>query len=339
MTAADKTYDGTTTESDANMSCSLTGVLAADSANVSCAATSGTFDSKDVATASQVTATVTISGTAAGNYTLGAAGTTTPSTSTIAPAHITTKAITATLTAADKTYDGNTAEPDASMNCSLSGVLAGDSANVNCTASSGSFNTSQVLTANQVTATMTISGTGAGNYTLGTAGTTTSSTSAMATAHITTKAITATLTAADKIYDGTTTEPNAMSCSLTGVLGADSANVSCAASSGTFNTSARSDGDSGDSDGDDQRNCSQQLHTGCGGDNHTVNQRDSNGAHHNQANYRDTGRGTKQSVRDNARSGADLHRGWQRTSYGRHDGQCVHRSLGTRGGPRTLATT
>ena len=33
-------------------------------------ATSGTFDSKDVATATQVTATVTISGTAAGNYTL-----------------------------------------------------------------------------------------------------------------------------------------------------------------------------------------------------------------------------------------------------------------------------
>ncbi len=238
LTAQNKTYDGTNTEPNANMSCSLAGVLSGDSANVSCAASNGTFNSSQVATANLVTATVTISGTAAGNYTLGAAGTTTSSTSATASASITTKAITATLTAQNKTYDGNNLEPDAKMSCLLTGVLSGDSANVSCAATSGTFNTSQVATANLVTATVTISGTAAGNYTLGAAGTTLSSTSATASASITTKAITATLTAQNKTYDGNNTEPNAnMSCSLTGVLSGDSANVSCAATSGTFNTS------------------------------------------------------------------------------------------------------
>ncbi len=238
LTAANKNYDGTATEPDANMSCTLSGVLPGDTANVSCAATSGTFNTSKVATANLVTATVTISGSASVNYTLGAAGTTLSSTSATAAAHITTAAITTTLTAADKTYDGTATEPDASMSCTLSGVLAGDTSNVTCAATSGTFNSSQVATANLVTATATISGSAAGNYTLGTAGTTLSFTSTTATAHITTKAITTTLTAADKTYDGNATEPDAsMSCSPTGVAAVDSTNVTCAATSGTFNTS------------------------------------------------------------------------------------------------------
>ncbi len=44
------------------------------------------------------------------------------------------------------------------MSCSLTGVLSADNTNVICTATSGTFNTSQVATANQVTATVTISG-------------------------------------------------------------------------------------------------------------------------------------------------------------------------------------
>jgi len=187
LTAQNKTYDGDNLEPDAKMSCSLTGVLSGDSANVNCAATSGTFNTSQVATANLVTATVTISGTAAGNYTLGAAGTTLSSTSATASASITTKAITATLTAQNKTYDGTNTEPDASMSCSLTGVVPADSGNVSCAASSGTFNGSNVG-AHTVTATATISGTAAGNYTLGAAGTTFNSTSATASASITTKA-------------------------------------------------------------------------------------------------------------------------------------------------------
>jgi len=234
LMAQNKTYDGTNAESNANMSCSLTGVLSGDTANVTCTPSSGTFNSSQVASATTVTATVTINGTAASNYALGAAGTSTTSTSATATAHITTAAVTATLTAANKTYDGTTTEPNA-MSCSVAPVVTGDM--VNCAATSGTFNSSQVATATAVTATVTISGTAASNYTLGAAGTSTTSTSATATAHITTAAVTATLTAANKTYDGTTTEPNAMSCSLTGVLSGDTANVTCTATGGTFNTS------------------------------------------------------------------------------------------------------
>ncbi len=110
LSAANKTYDGNSTEPDANMSCSLSGVLAGDTGNVNCAVTSGTFDGFNVG-AHTVSATAAISGTAAANYTLGAAGSALSSTSTSGSASITTKAITATLTAANKIYDGNAMEP------------------------------------------------------------------------------------------------------------------------------------------------------------------------------------------------------------------------------------
>ena len=232
LTAANKTYDSATTEPDASMSCLVATVFTGDT--VTCAATSGNFNSSQVATATQVTATVTISGASAGNYTLGTAGTSTNSTSAMATAHITTAALSATLTAANKTYDSTTTEPDASMSCSVATVFTGDT--VTCAATSGNFNSSQVATATQVTATVTISGASAGNYTLGTAGTSTNSTSAMATAHITTAALSATLTAANKTYDSTTTEPDAsMSCSVATVFTGDT--VTCAATSGNFNSS------------------------------------------------------------------------------------------------------
>ena len=165
LTAQNKTYDGTASELNANMSCSLTGVLPGDA--VACTATNGAFDGSSVG-AHTVTATVTISGAAAGNYTLGAAGSNVASTSAMAPASITTRAITATLTAQNKTYDGTASEPNANMSCSLTGVLPGDA--VACTATNGTFDGSNVG-AHTVTATVTISGAAAANYTLGAAGT------------------------------------------------------------------------------------------------------------------------------------------------------------------------
>ena len=148
LTAANKTYDSTTTEPDASMSCSVATVFTGETVN--CAASSGTFNTSQVATATQVTATVTISGTSASNYTLGLAGTSLNSTSAMATAHITTAALTATLTAANKTYDSTATEPNANLSCSVATVFTGDT--VNCAASSGTFNTSQVATATQVTA-------------------------------------------------------------------------------------------------------------------------------------------------------------------------------------------
>ncbi len=131
---------------------------------------------------------------------------------------VTTRPITATLTAANKTYDATNTEPTNAMSCMLNGVLPADSSYVSCTASNGTFNTSQVATANLVTATVTISGTAAGNYTLGVAGTTVSSTSATATAHITPAAASVTPNPATKIYGAA--DP-VFTGTLTGFLPAD----------------------------------------------------------------------------------------------------------------------
>src|SRR5207245_1414265 len=83
LTASNKTYDRTSTEPDANLSCSLSGVVLGDTVN--CAGTSGTFDGPNVGSHT-VTATVTISGASAGNYTLGAAGSSVSSTTKTASA-------------------------------------------------------------------------------------------------------------------------------------------------------------------------------------------------------------------------------------------------------------
>ena len=232
LIAQDKTYDRTTTEPDAKMSCTLATVLSGDT--VTCTPSSGSFNSSDVASADLVTATVTIGGASAGNYTLGSAGSAVNSTNASATAHIHTAPLTATLTAQNKTYDRTTTEPDAKMSCTLATVFSGDT--VTCTPSNGSFNSSDVASADLVTATVTIGGTSAGNYTLGLAGSTANYTSATASAQIQTAPLAATLTAANKTYDRTTTETDAsMSCTLATVVSGD--NVTCTPSNGMFNSS------------------------------------------------------------------------------------------------------
>jgi len=76
------------------------------------------------------------------------------------------KPVTATLTADDKVYDGNATEPNAKLHCTLPAGSAVGTDDVGCTASGGAFNSSQVATANSVTATVALSGTTAGNYSL-----------------------------------------------------------------------------------------------------------------------------------------------------------------------------
>ncbi len=124
ITVNNKTYDGTTSATIATRS--LTGIVGSDDVNLGSSGTAAFVD-KNVGNGKTVNITgLALSGTTAGNYQLS-------STSATTTANITTKAITTILTAADKTYDGANAEPNGSMSCSLSGVLAGDSANVLCT--------------------------------------------------------------------------------------------------------------------------------------------------------------------------------------------------------------
>jgi len=96
ITAASKIYDGNTA---ASITCSLSGVVSPDV--VTCSATSATFADKNVGIGKTVTATgLSLSGAAAGNYTVNATATTT--------ADITATALTVSATGVNKVYDGNT---------------------------------------------------------------------------------------------------------------------------------------------------------------------------------------------------------------------------------------
>src|SRR5204862_4856906 len=131
--------------------CALTGVVGTDV--VTCAGIA-TFDTALVGTGKTVTVSgIALSGAAAGNYALA----TTTATTT---ANITAVALTATVTAASKVYDGTTA---AASTCALTGVRESDV--VTC-AGTGTFDTALVGTGKTVTVTgITLSGGAATNNT------------------------------------------------------------------------------------------------------------------------------------------------------------------------------
>src|SRR5204862_1618675 len=106
--------------------------------------------------------------------------------------------------------------------CALTGVVGTDV--VTC-AGIATFDTALVGTGKTVTVSgIALSGAAAGNHALTT-------TTATTTANITAVALTATVTAASKVYDGTTAATS--TCALTGVVGTDV--VTCAGT-GTFDT-------------------------------------------------------------------------------------------------------
>ena len=104
LIAADKVYDGTVTEPDASMSCTLSGVHTGD--NVTCTATNGSFATANAGTGIPVTATVTLGGVDAGKYTFGTAGTTVTSKAATTSAAITKATATINVTPYSVTYDG-----------------------------------------------------------------------------------------------------------------------------------------------------------------------------------------------------------------------------------------
>ena len=174
ITAAGKTYDGTTAASTTG---TLNGVVQGDTVALS---TTGAFADKNAGVGKQVNVNGTLTGTDAGNYTVSANGTTV--------ATITPKTITGAITAAGKVYDGSVA---ASTSGSLAGQILADAVALS---TSGSFADKNVGNGKTVSVGGSLTGADAGNYTL-VANTTT-------TANITPKAITGALTAAGKVYDG-----------------------------------------------------------------------------------------------------------------------------------------
>ena len=193
VTVGTKTYDGTT---DAAGTVTLAGVVAGDDV-----AGSATFAFVDKHAGSNKTVTVSgasLSGADAGNYTV-----TLPAT---ALADILQKAITGTVAADSKTYDGSTS---GSGSVSLSGVVAGDDVDGSATFT---FTDKNAGTNKTVTVSGgTLAGADAGNYTL--------TLPASALADILQKAITGTVAADSKTYDGTTGTSG--SVALTGVVAGD----------------------------------------------------------------------------------------------------------------------
>jgi filamentous hemagglutinin family protein len=198
--AANKVYDGTTTASLSGGT--LSGVYGSDAVTLTQA---GAFASQNVGTGIAVTAADTLTGTAAGNYTL-----TQP---TGLSANITPASLTVTGTSvANKVYDGTTAATLSSG--TLSGVYGSDAVTLT---QAGAFASANAGTGVAVNASDSLGGTSAGNYTL--------TQPAGLTANITPASLTVGGTSvANKVYDGTTAA-TLSGGTLSGVIGSDSVSL------------------------------------------------------------------------------------------------------------------
>ena len=232
--ASNKVYDGTTT---ATATLTLSGLVGAETLGQSVGAT---FADKNVANAKTVTVnSITLSdgdsGGLASNYSISTGQTTT--------ANITAKALTiAGITASNKTYNGNTTATIDASAATFTGLVDGDDVTVSAT---GTFDNKNVGTNKTVTLTETNAGDDVGNYSITDQGST--------TANITAKALTATASASNKVYDGTTTATATLT--LSGLVGAETLGQSVGATFAdknvanaktvTVNSITLSDGDSG----------------------------------------------------------------------------------------------
>src|SRR5205085_1070788 len=134
------------------------------------------------------------------------------------------------VTAASKVYDGTTTATLNTGSAALSGVLGSDVVALASGSATGSFATKAIGTGKAVTARgATTSGTDAGNYTLE---------QPTPTLHDALPILTvAGVTAASKVYDGTTTATlNTGSAALSGVLGSDVVALASGSATGSFAT-------------------------------------------------------------------------------------------------------
>jgi predicted RecA/RadA family phage recombinase len=196
VTASNKVYNQSTAATITQ--CQLTGVIPGDSGQVSCSATGAAFSDKNVANGKTVTASVGLSGAAAGNYSLASSSVTTT-------ANITARALNVTATASDKVYDRSTA----------ASVVFGDN-RISGDVFTISYTAATFASRNVGAWTVSVSGIGltgtdAGNYS--------PNTSASSSASITARPITVTAIAATKVYDGNTSSTQVPSASPAPIAG------------------------------------------------------------------------------------------------------------------------
>lgn len=220
VTLDNKTYDGTTGATSI-ASRSLSGVVGSDNVTLGTSGTVAAFSSKNVGSYTPTVSGLTLSGTAAANYTL--------STTTVTPsASITARAITVTAATNSKQYDGNTSA--AATPTITSGSLAsGDTANFTESYSSKTLGTGNktLVPAGSVT-----DGNSGNNYSVTFVNNTTGTISA--------KSLTATgITAANKEYDGTTAATlNTDNKGLSGVVAGETVTLDASSAAGIFASAA-----------------------------------------------------------------------------------------------------
>ncbi|BAL00304.1 putative surface layer protein [Oscillibacter valericigenes Sjm18-20] len=209
--------DDSKTYGDANpaFTVDVTGFVNGDTAGTAGGYSAPTASCSADATTDAGTATITISGGAATNYTFDTADT---GTLTIHPT-----TLTYTVAAENKEYNGTT---DGNGTVSLVGVI-----NIDTVTASGTFtfaDDANAGTGKTVNVTgITLADTDKDNYIL-------STTSATTTANITAKSVTvATVTISDKTYDGTT-DATISSASLNGVIGDDDVSVDYTSATATY---------------------------------------------------------------------------------------------------------
>jgi filamentous hemagglutinin family protein len=206
--ASNKVYDGTTAATLTGGT--LSGLIGSD-ANTVTLTQSGTFASKNVGTGIDVSATDTLGGAGAGNYVIEQP---TGLTANITPATLTVSG----TSASNKVYDGTTAA--ALTGGTLTGVIGSDTVTLT---QSGTFATKNVGTGIGVTASDTLGGADAGNYVF--------AQPTGLSANITPATLTVSGTSAgDKVYDGTTAA-TLTGGTLSGLFGSDTVTL---AQSGTF---------------------------------------------------------------------------------------------------------
>ncbi|MBU2702175.1 filamentous hemagglutinin family protein [Sporomusaceae bacterium BoRhaA] len=217
-----KTYDGTTAATLSSSSYSLNGVIGSDAVTLVTAA-NGNYGDKNVGSGKNVTVNgLSLSGSDAGNYTIGTSVNGNVGVIDQAP-------LTAVLTGTvKKTYDGTTTATLNSGNYSLNGVIGNDAVAL-VTATNGTYGDKNAGSGKNVTVNgLSLSGDDAGNYTIGT--------SVNGNVGVIDQAsLTAVLTGTvKKTYDGKTTATlNSSNYSLNGVVTGDSVNV--ANTQGSYN--------------------------------------------------------------------------------------------------------
>ena len=201
ITASSKTYDGSTSSTLDTSSVLYNGLISGDTFTGSY---SGVFANANVGTGKTVTITSSYSGADTGNYSVTDQSSTT--------ADISTKALTATASASDKTYDGGTT---ASTTLTFTGLVGSETLGqtVGSTFDNKNVGSNKTVTVNSITL---ADGSGlAANYSIS-AGQTT-------TANITAKSLTVSgITASNKTYDGNGVATlDASSVAYSGIVGSD----------------------------------------------------------------------------------------------------------------------